>query len=342
MDDDRPWYNRPGWVASAALHAGVVALTFFSWPTSYVTPEPTEFVPVELLPIAETTNVAASSRADEPKEKPAPAAKPDPRPKPAPKPAPPKPEPKPEPPKPEPPKPEPEPAPPPEPKPAPKPEPKPAPEPKPEPAPAPPTPRAKPKEAKEPPKEVAEAKPEKKPEPEKKPDPKPEKKPEKKPDSKPAEKPADEEEDFDLDSVIAGLEDKEKKDDTSESAPEERKAEGTKPQRGAGDPNRATAAIQDAFKTQVSKCWDTAAFAGAPEAEKLVVALRIRLNRDGSLNGLPQYEDPGRLSDPYYRTAAEAGRRAVMQCQNYTLPADAYDQWSVLIVEFNPSQMIGL
>lgn len=326
--DNRPWYGRPGWIVSAILHGGIVALTFFSWPASEEYVEQAPFVPVELLEIADTTNVRATSKSEDPKPVPTPAAKPDPKPKAAP-------DPKPEPPPPPPPEPEPE-APPPEPEPAPEPAPapdtaeaEPEPAPAPEPVPAPPTPRSKPKEVTEPPKEVAEATPE--PTPAKKPD-------EKKP--TPEEPPPDEEEPFDPDAVIAGLEDKEDTDDTSESAPEEQPTEDDKPQQGIGDPDRATATIQDAFKTQVSKCWSPPV--GAPSPESLRVLLRVRLNKDGSLSGMPEYLEPENMSDPYYRAAAEAARRAVMGCQNYKLPADLYDQWKNLKVTFDPSKMIGL
>ncbi|BCW90338.1 hypothetical protein sos41_35060 [Alphaproteobacteria bacterium SO-S41] len=341
-DDARAWYRRPGWIVSALLHAGVVVLTFISFAPTYEPPVMEEFVPVSMLPIAETTNVKAAAKSDDPKPEPKPAAKPDPKPKTAPKvaeptpePTPPKPEPKPPEPKPEPPKPDP-----PKPEPAPpKEEPPPAPAPvaeaEPEPQPSPtPTPRAKPKEVKEPPKEVAEAKPDE-PKPEKKPD----KKPEKKPDEPKPEKKPEEPEPFDIDAAIAGVEDKENDDDPVEKGPETPPAD-SKPQKGKGDPTRATAAIEDAFKTQVSRCWSPPV--GAPSPEQLIVDIRIKLNRDGSLNGMPQFVDSSKLSDPYYRAAAEAGRRAIMQCQNYDLPADSYEQWADLIISFDPSKMIGL
>ena len=57
---------------------------------------------------------------------------------------------------------------------------------------------------------------------------------------------------------------------------------------------------------------------------------------------MPVYRDSDKLSDPYYRAAAESARRAIMGCQNYTLPADSYDQWSELTLNFNPAEMLGL
>lgn len=327
--DDRPWFRRSGWIVSAILHGGIVAATFLSWPTSIDKSVQPDFVPVELLEIADTTNVRASAKSEDPKPDPKPAAKPDPKPKAAP-------DPRPEPPPPPPPEPEPKPVAEPEPAPEPEPEPAPAPEtaeaqpepaPSEDPVPAPPVPKAKPKAVKEPPKEVAEAEPE----------PTPEKKPEK---PKKEDPPPEDDKPFDPDAVIAGLEDKEDTDTETDSAPEETPAEDEKPQKGIGDPSRATATIQDAFKTQVSKCWSPPV--GAPSPENLIVLIRVRMNRDGSLSGMPEYLEPGKMSDPYYRAAAEAGRRAIMGCQNYKLPADSYDLWDVLDVEFDPSKMIGL
>ncbi len=329
--DDRPWYVRPGWIVSAILHTGIVALTFFSWPSNIEPSDQPDFVPVELLEIADTTNVAAKAKSEDPKPEPKPAAKPDPKPKTAPDP---KPEPPPPPPPP-PPKPEPEPVAEPEPAPEPAPAPEtaeaqPEPAPSKEPVPAPPVPKAKPKAVKEPPKEVAEAEPPKEKEPEKKPE-KPKKDdPPKKEDDKP----------FDPDAVIAGLEDKENKDDTTENGPEKKPSEDDKPQKGIGDPSRQTAKLQDAFIGQVARCWSPPM--GAPAPEKLIVKIRIRLNRDGSLSGLPEYMEPENMGDPYYRAAAEAARRAVMGCQNYQLPADQYDQWKVIEAKFDPSKMLGL
>jgi hypothetical protein len=289
-----------------------------------------------MLPISEVTNVKPKTRANEPKPSPEPAAKPDPKPKTAPTPPPkpsaaPEPEPTPEP------TPAPTPAPKPEPTPAPKPQPTAAPEPEPEPVadavpdPSPPVPRAKPKEIKDPPKDVAEDKPPKDP---------PKDTPKDKPKDKDKDK-KDEDKPFDIDDVIAGVEDKENKDAPQDNGPK-RDAGDDETKRGKGASDRETATIRDAFRSQVSRCWSAGSIAGAAEAEKLSVLIRVRLNQDGSLNGTPEYVEPDRLSNPAYRAAAEAGRRAIMQCQNYDLPADSYDLWQDIEVNFDPSKMVGL
>ena len=39
------------------------------------------------------------------------------------------------------------------------------------------------------------------------------------------------------------------------------------------------------------------------------------------------------------RAAAEAARRAVSRCAPYNLPADKYEAWADVIVNFDPSEM---
>ncbi|MBO6543811.1 MAG: hypothetical protein JJ939_12740 [Alphaproteobacteria bacterium] len=138
---------RKGLLFSAALHAGLLLLTFVVLPDAEpfdVAPSPA--LPVELVTIAEFTNLRNQAKVE---DKPAPEAEETPEPEPEPQPEP-KPELKPEP-KPQP-QPEPAPAPQPEPAPAPKPEPVPEPTPAPEPAPAPePKPEPKPEVRPEPP-----------------------------------------------------------------------------------------------------------------------------------------------------------------------------------------------
>jgi len=56
-----------------------------------------------------------------------------------------------------------------------------------------------------------------------------------------------------------------------------------------------------------------------------------------------KYEDMARCSSsgPAYRAAAESARRAVIQCAPYTLPADRYDSWQEIVLDFDPAAMAG-
>jgi TolA protein len=337
-----------GFVVSALLHAGVVGLAFVSWPAAMVDiPEQKPVIlPVELLPIAEVTQIRAEAKSDDPVPDPKPAAKPDAKPKTAPKvaeakpePEPKKPEPKPEPapkkpvekaeakPKPEPKKPEPKPEPKkPEPKPQEKAEAKPKPEPKkPEPKPEPKKPEPKK------PAEKAEAKPKPKPDDKDEGEEKPAKKPE-----KPAKKP----EPFDPQAAIAGLRDDSAEDEAPKGERPQDESRGERTKQGDSLSEKETMAVIDAMQAQIARCWSPPA--GAPDAERLIVQMRINLNRDGSLNGMPEFLEQGRMSDEFYRVAAEAARRAVIQCQPYELPGDAFDGWKSLRLRFNPAKMLGL
>ena len=127
---------------------------------------------------------------------------------------------------------------------------------------------------------------------------------------------------------IAALLNKEKKDEAPSA-----------PQPQSLDVARETASLQDAIRSQVQSCWLVPA--GAPEAENLVVRLRISLNPDGSLSRPPEIVDQGRLGQSdYYRVAAESARRAVQKCSPLKLPVDSYDLWRDIELTFDPKQMI--
>ena len=297
---------------SGALHVTVFALAYFGLPRLLKEPAVIDQpILVEVLTIAPVTNA------------PAPAPRPAPEP---PKVAePPKPEPRPEPPKPEPPKvaqvpppppPPPPPAPPPPPPPAPPPPP-PPPLPKPEPKPEPPKP--------EPPKRVEAPKPE----------PKPVKKPE---------PPVDP-----LDSVlknVAKMKPAPAKPDQSAAKPQPAAAPPPAPSqqqasRLAHNPNQPLSMSEiDAIRQQISSCWNPSV--GAKNAGDLVIEITVTMNPDASVREA-RVVDQGRMSDSFYRAAADAAVRAVLnpRCNPLKLPPDKYDLWKTFILNFNPKDMLG-
>ena len=97
----------------------------------------------------------------------------------------------------------------------------------------------------------------------------------------------------------------------------------------------------DAIRTQIQRCWNVPA--GARDARDLKIQIRFVLNRDGSLRGDPEIVDRQRASsDPFYRTAAESARRAVLQCSPLkNLPPDKYDRWRDIELTFDPKEMLG-
>ena len=53
------------------------------------------------------------------------------------------------------------------------------------------------------------------------------------------------------------------------------------------------AGLVQAIKQQITPCWKIQA--GAKDAVKMQVAIRMRLNPDGSLGAVPQIQDQGRI-----------------------------------------------
>jgi colicin import membrane protein len=99
---------------------------------------------------------------------------------------------------------------------------------------------------------------------------------------------------------------------------------------------KLTQSEMDALRGQIEKCWNIPA--GAEDAKDLKVSVKFRLDRTGALEGMPQIVSGGG-GDGVQRAAAESARRAVMQCAPYNLPADKYQAWSDVIVNFDPSDM---
>lgn len=92
----------------------------------------------------------------------------------------------------------------------------------------------------------------------------------------------------------------------------------------------------DALRGQVQRCWNIPA--GAADGENLRVSVKFKLDRSGALDGSPEIISGGG-SGGVERAAAEAARRAVARCAPYTLPAEKYETWAEVIVNFDPSEM---
>lgn len=206
------------------------------------------------------------------------------------------------------------------------------PAPAPVPAPEPPAPAVEPEAA--PPAPLA---PEPEPEPvveEKKPEPKVEPKP--KPVKKKAvKKPKKKEYDF---QSLAALLDKQP-DDKVLKAPARSKSPA--PAAAAGFNTEMTISEIDAFKVQMRRCWSVPA--GAPEAGRLIVSLKVFLNIDGSLARPTEVINKTRLisGDRYFRAATDSALRAIDRCQPFQMPAEKYRSWRELDLTFDPREMLG-
>ena len=93
-----------------------------------------------------------------------------------------------------------------------------------------------------------------------------------------------------------------------------------------------------AFKMQVQRCWN--APVGVSNLEKLHVVMRVSLARDGALSARPSLIEGS--ASPHGPALVESAVRALRQCQPYRLwPADRYDEWKVLDLNFFPSGVSG-
>ncbi len=99
-----------------------------------------------------------------------------------------------------------------------------------------------------------------------------------------------------------------------------------------------TSSERNGLVLAVQQCWNVPV--GVQDAGDLVVVLSVELKRDGSLAGNPRLIDPPGTPQGTVRQAFEAGRRALIRCAPYALPADKYEQWRQLEVVFNPKTMV--
>jgi hypothetical protein len=93
----------------------------------------------------------------------------------------------------------------------------------------------------------------------------------------------------------------------------------------------------DALRGQIEKCWNPPS--GVADAAGLKVSIKISLDQSGNVVGKPEILSGGGDSG-IGRLSAEAGRRAVLKCQPFNLPAEKYDTWSEVIFNFDPSEML--
>ncbi|MFN3547431.1 MAG: hypothetical protein ACK4U0_08055 [Mesorhizobium sp.] len=92
----------------------------------------------------------------------------------------------------------------------------------------------------------------------------------------------------------------------------------------------------DALRQRLGSCWNIPA--GAEDGDSLRVSVRFRLDRSGNLEGRPEVVKGG-ASSGAGRIAAESAVRAVQKCEPFNLPADKYETWAEVIVNFDPSDM---
>ncbi|MBT3658342.1 MAG: energy transducer TonB [Rhodospirillaceae bacterium] len=95
----------------------------------------------------------------------------------------------------------------------------------------------------------------------------------------------------------------------------------------------------DAVRHQIQRCWNVPA--GAKDAENMVIEVAVIMNRDGTVREARVVDANRMRGDAFFRTAAEAARRAVLnpKCNKLKLPAEKFDQWQQMTLNFNPKEM---
>lgn len=114
------------------------------------------------------------------------------------------------------------------------------------------------------------------------------------------------------------------------------------PTTGVGLQTGLTMSEIDAFKVQMRRCWNVPL--GAANAEELIVTMQVFLKPDGYLMRKPELVPNGRFGggrNTAYIAAAESASRAIIQCQPFQMPPDKYSSWRELLLNFDPSQMVG-
>jgi outer membrane biosynthesis protein TonB len=95
-----------------------------------------------------------------------------------------------------------------------------------------------------------------------------------------------------------------------------------------------SASEKDLLRQKIGKCWSTPV--GVKDAEKLIVKIKIRLKRDGTLARPPQ------VLDSNSEIAADSALRAIRRCGPYDMfSPKKYNTWREIVLNFDPSEMFG-
>ncbi|PWV95502.1 cell division and transport-associated protein TolA [Hoeflea marina] len=92
----------------------------------------------------------------------------------------------------------------------------------------------------------------------------------------------------------------------------------------------------DALRGQIQKFWNI--IPGMADGGDVRVIVKMRLDPSGNIIGDPEVSATGGAAGTR-GTLAGSAKRAVLRAQPYQLPAEKYDTWSEVVVNFDPSQM---
>ena len=95
-----------------------------------------------------------------------------------------------------------------------------------------------------------------------------------------------------------------------------------------------TRSEEDALVAQMRQCWRL--LPGEIDSGESV-RLMVRLNRDGSVNGIPRVLT--NITTPIQGSIARAAQRAVLGCGPYRLAVEKYASWKEIDVTFRPGDL---
>jgi len=99
-------------------------------------------------------------------------------------------------------------------------------------------------------------------------------------------------------------------------------------------------AEEDTLKAQIYGCWSIPL--GLPFNEDLLVRIKLKLNRDGSV-AKTEILDHARMNKPgqgFYKVLVESVLRAIKLCQPLKVPSEGYDNWKELILNFDARELL--
>lgn len=103
---------------------------------------------------------------------------------------------------------------------------------------------------------------------------------------------------------------------------------------------RAAATLAQAIQSQVAPCWNPPI--GGADVKKMTVLIRADFGKDGRVLGVPSVVSQTGVTagnSDYARAFAETAKRAVLRCSPLKLPANMYDLWKSVEINFDPESM---
>lgn len=95
--------------------------------------------------------------------------------------------------------------------------------------------------------------------------------------------------------------------------------------------------LADMIRSQITPCWNPPPPEGA--SGHVTILMRIRLGQDGQVDGVPavtRINGQTPANGAYANALAGSVRRAVLRCAPLRLPAELYDAWADVELNFDP------